>query len=183
MIKDQLAVITPILLALAGTLYPPTLDEQTLIDILGSDPVSFWKIIVRTFVHGDLFHFASNSLVFYFCTKTLLNQINVRKATLLFFTAAVVGALTEFYASGNITIGMSGAVMAVFSFNIIVCLRKHLSPYYYLFVLVFPLQDITGITTESEEPIAFWAHLGGFVVGLGFAMFFYRNKPFGVLRA
>ena len=183
MFKDQLAIIVTILLALAGTIYPPTLDEHTLRNVLFADPFSLWKIIVRTFVHGDLFHFASNAFVFYLCSRTLLNQISVRKASLLFFTAAIISTLVSVLASSRMPIGMSGAVMAVFSFNIIICLRKHLSPFYYCFVLIFLAQDIIGVTYGRQELIAHWAHLAGFVIGLAFAIYFYRNKPFGVLRA
>ena len=183
LIRDRLAVIIPIILSLAGTIYPPTLHQQTL-EMLFSDPFSPWKIIVRTFIHGDLFHFASNMIVFYLCSRTVLNQISVRKAALLFFAAALISSLAEVIIIGDRTvIGMSGATMAIFSFNIIICLRKHLSPYYYCFVLVFLAQDIVGAMYDQQHLIAHWAHLAGFATGLAFAMYCYRNKPFGVLRS
>ncbi len=153
-----------------------------------------WTVVSYAFLHSTttIMHILGNMLGLFFMGRIIEPLLGKQQFLLLYFSGAVVGALTYlvFHFSGNNTVvGASAAVFALVSFF---CLRFPERPITLLLFFVIPLTikpkwlfwGLLGysiyalIFTEllGNAHVAHSAHLGGFLVGVLYFRYIYNGQ-------
>ena len=152
----------------------------------------FVGIVTHMFLHGGPLHLIGNMLVFWAFARTLEDALGTVYFTILYLISGVAGGLAHAYFSWGENIplvGASGAIAGVigaycFSFGVQTHIRTFIwfiRPFtvnvptcaYAIFWLVS--QWLGVFTSEmAGSPVAFMAHIGGFVVG-SFAMIVFQQ--------
>jgi rhomboid protease GluP len=128
-----------------------------------------WRIVVNTFVHGDLLHLGSNLVGLLFLGYWLETRIR-RIDYFLFFMIAGIGSMLIEFLLGNVPVGISGAIYAIFGRLIVMRyydeeLREEFSePLVGLGIIWLML--CVPLTINGLMPIANAAHFFGFFYGL-----------------
>ncbi|CAA6676427.1 MULTISPECIES: rhomboid family intramembrane serine protease [unclassified Lentimonas] len=157
-----------------------------------------WTVVTYAFLHSTetIMHIVGNMLGLYFIGRMLEPLLGKQQFLLLYFSGAVVGALTylAFHFNGhNTVVGASAAVFALMSFF---CMRHPDQPITLLLFFILPVTvkpkwlfwGLLGYSTYSllfvELPgnahVAHSAHLGGFLVGVLYFRYVYnKQSPFG----
>lgn len=152
---------------------------------------SFSTMITSMFLHGDFMHLLGN-LLFFFATAPFIEDVFGRPIfAVLYFTGGMAATLTHaaHNAGSDIPlIGASGAIAAVMGaylirftrskiefmwIPIIILPRIHARFYIPAFVVLplwFGMQTWFATQESLLSGVAFWAHVGGFAYGMGFAL-------------
>jgi membrane associated rhomboid family serine protease len=160
-------------------------------------------LVTCMFLHGDLIHLSGNMLFLLVFGRRVETQLGVLNFGLFYLaggiTACLVHTLAEPYSSIPL-IGASGAISAVLGAflmanpsaritlvldpTLIYFLRRLTVrlPAWFFLPGWFLLQIGLAVKTRSSN-IAFWAHVGGFVIGILFAVAIYRYIPQKKLRS
>lgn len=155
--------------------------------------------LTSMFLHGSWFHIIGNMLFLYIFGDNVEDRMGHVKYLLFYllcgFGAAILQILTSFKSTVPM-IGASGAISGVLGAYLLLYPRAKiltLVPIFFfvqlmyipatVFILIwFFIQFISGVGTlgsaASSGGIAFWAHIGGFVVGLVIAKFFIGSIKF-----
>ena len=195
-----------ILAFLVQSVLPPAAFDQATIDFgmipivvrdLYPQPVPWlpdWaNLATYAFLHADWMHLLSNMLFLWVFGDNIEDAFGHIKFLIFYLACAVLAALAHllFNLDGNgPLIGASGAVAGVMGAYIL------LYPHARVFVLArivwfIPLPvpafwmlgfwiatQLFFVVMGSDEPVAWWAHLGGFTAGLVLApLFKSRNVP------
>jgi membrane associated rhomboid family serine protease len=145
-----------------------------------------------TLLHGSLMHLGFNMLIFLYCGSKVESRIGGGKLLLLYIIGAYTSALTQVVAtwhSDALMIGASGAISTIFGFYAmeyndtnapfrIPLLPQTLTNALYLGAFYIGLQIVMGLNTGGEQ-IAYWAHIGGFVTGLGIGALLQHKRESG----
>lgn len=149
-----------------------------------SEGYGYSGLITSMFLHGGWLHIAGNMLFLYIFGDNLEDKMG-HVGFSLFYLAAGLGAglihwLTDPFSTIP-TVGASGAIAGVMGgylllfpkarvdilIILIVFFRVLPVPAWLMLALWFAMQLIGGWGTSSDESgVAYWAHVGGFVVGL-----------------
>ncbi len=152
----------------------------------GLDPTDYLPFFTNMFLHGGWFHIIANMWTLWIFGPAVEDRLG-KVRFLLFYLAAGLGAsfahawvnadsaVPALGASGAIA-GVIGAYMRLFPFaRVIVMIPILFLPFFFempaaLFALIwFVLQLVQGIGAllgpASAGGVAWWAHIGGFVVG------------------
>lgn len=152
-----------------------------------------WTLLTATFLHGDFMHLLGN-MYFLFVIGDNLEDVLGRWRFLLLYllsgvSASVISALMN-WGSPIASVGASGAIAALFGMYIVwfrfasltfmfVVFQKKLSAVWY-FAIWLVLDNIFAMLMGGRG-VDYWAHIGGFVVGLGIGIalktFVYRHNP------
>ncbi len=145
---------------------------------LPSDFSRPWAIVTSVFVHYEFFHLLANMVTLYFFGSYLNRLIGSNKFYLVYFGGGILGSLFFILlAPPSEAIGASGAVFALGGALTVMMPR--------LRVFIFPIPAplplwvavIGGFLILSFIPgIAWQAHLGGLVFGLGAGYLFKRGR-------
>ena len=178
--------LTPIwvLLAVNFLFFIATLlNRQFVISTFGLQPISFlnqpWTIVTNLFIHGGLWHLIVNMMTLYFFGSYLLRLIGETKFLIVYFGGGLLGSVMFILLGPSfaIAVGASGAVFALG--GALAVMRPKLK------VIIFPIPVpldlwiavIGGFLVISFFPgIAWQAHLGGMIVGLGAGYFFKKRE-------
>ena len=157
-----------------------------LVDI--ATPISNWvTMFTSMFIHGDWMHFLVNMLFLWVFGDNVEDKFGHFRYLLFYLAAGVAAAWLHIAvdtASEIPTIGASGAIAGVLGaylllfpysrirtaviFLFIVIVRI---PAYFLLGFWFVLQFISGVGSLvpalEAGGVAYWAHIGGFLLGLG----------------
>ena len=158
-----------------------------------ASPISNWlTMFTSMFIHGDWMHFASNMLFLWVFGDNIEDRFGHLRY-LLFYLAAGIAAVWLQVATNTTsqipTIGASGAIAGVLGaylflfpysrvrtaviFFFITFVRI---PALYLLGFWFLLQFIGGVGSLGPSAqtggTAYWAHVGGFVLGIGVVMLY-----------
>lgn len=149
------------------------------------------NLVTYAFLHGDWLHLLSNMLFLWIFGDNIEDAMGHVKFLVFYLACAVLAALAHllvFANSNGPLIGASGAVAGVVGAYIL------LFPHARVFVLLrivipiplpIPALWMLGlwIATQlfyavigSDEPIAWWAHLGGVVAGIALTVPFKRRE-------
>lgn len=193
-----------ILVFLFQSLQPPAAFDETAIS-LGMIPIVVrdlypaplpwlpdWATLVTyAFLHADWLHLLTNMLFLWVFGDNIEDALGHVRFLLFYLACAVLAALAHllFNLDGNgPLIGASGAVAGVMGAYIL------LFPYARVFVLarivwliplpvpaffmvgVWVATQLFYVIIGSEEPVAWWAHLGGFVAGVALAPLLRRRE-------
>jgi rhomboid protease GluP len=133
---------------------------------LSSVPDSLTRLFASMFVHANIAHIAFNLVALAYLGVYAEREIGVPRYVLVYLTSGVVAALfhgaiaSYILHNGNVAlIGASGAISGVLG---IAAVTGNTRAYYWLALqIVFAV-----IGSISALPIAFTAHVGGFIAGV-----------------
>ena len=155
--------------------------------------------VTAIFLHGGFLHILSNLWFLWIFGDDVEGTIGYIPYIFLYFLAGIVGNVVQYFlmasssipmlgASGAIA-GVLGAYFVMFPFSKI----KTLLPIFYFVTIVnipapimlgywFVLQLLSGAVSlpfaAGTGGVAFWAHVGGFMTGVLFGLFF-KNRVYG----
>jgi len=163
-----------------------------------SNGENYLSLVTSTFVHGDLMHLAGNMLFLWIFGDNLEDEMG-HGGFLLFYLVAGVGAgLAQWVTapwSPVPTIGASGAIAGVMGAYLLMFPKSRVDVLIFLIVIVrvipvpawlmlglwFALQLVNGVGADPlTGGVAYWAHAGGFVIGIVLALpLWLRRGGFG----
>jgi membrane associated rhomboid family serine protease len=156
----------------------------------GLRPLSSWPILVTlttaTFLHGSWLHIIGNMLYLWVFGDNVEGRLSPIVYLGFYLIAGALGNLAHVLAnpaSTTPTIGASGAVAGVLGAYLLMFPRARvlalipLGVFFtitevratFFLLLWFGLQLLSGLGTVAgrmAEPVAWWAHVGGFVIGV-----------------
>jgi membrane associated rhomboid family serine protease len=149
------------------------------------------NLVTYAFLHGDWLHLLSNMLFLWIFGDNIEDALGHVKFLVFYLLCAVLAGLAHLalnFDSTSPLIGASGAVAGVMGAYIL------LYPHARVFVLmriVIPIPlpipalwmlgvwiatQIFNVVVGSQEPVAWWAHLGGIAAGMLLAVPFKRRE-------
>ena len=182
-------VVTMALIALntAVFLYQFTLsddDLQRVVYAIGVVPGAFSipDLVTSLFLHADLVHFLGNMVFLWIFGDNVEDRLGHGRYILFYLTAGSVAAMAQVVAdplAGSPIIGASGAIAAIMGAYFVLYPQSRVLTAVFLVIFLdvieipavfflgvwFLLQLVHASMTPADD-IAFWAHAGGFVVGL-----------------
>lgn len=150
-------------------------------------PEQLVTLLSSTFLHAGWFHLAANVLYLIVFGPAVFDRLGARWFVLLYLLAGAVGALTHSLAdplSMAPLVGASGAIAGVLGAHLVLEPRAKVTtlvPVLFFFeVASLPAAFVIGLwfvlqlasafapvaAVSSSESIAWYAHLGGFAVGI-----------------
>ncbi len=163
------------------------------------DPVSWFPVVTHMFLHAGWPHLLSNMWTLVIFGDNVEDRLGSVRFILFYLIGGVAAGMLQVVlgASLNIpSVGASGAIAAVLGAYILFYPRARILtfvPLIFIWFINIPAwiylgiwfgtQLISGLSAltmpsgASAGGIAWWAHIGGFVVGLLFAVYFGLRKP------
>ena len=165
------------------------------------NPAVLLTFFTSIFLHAGWFHFLSNVWVLHIFGDNVEDRMGAGRYLLFYLVSAIVANLIQalfFPSSQSPTIGASGAIAGVMgayflfypSARITTLIPIFLIPFFLEVPAVFFLgfwfisQLYSGFFSlgipagAQMGGIAWWAHIGGFVFGLGYARIFFGTQRF-----
>jgi membrane associated rhomboid family serine protease len=192
-------------LAHGGALAAETLTEQLQTD--GSQvqaflaercPAKSWllSVFVAMFLHGGWLHIAGNMLFLWIFGNNVEDRVGVVSYVLLYISGGLAAAALQIAFGPDSVIpnlGASGAIAAVLGAYIVMFPRARVLTLVIFFLITavelpafivlgvwFFLQFFNGVGSLGQElnsGVAYWAHVGGFALGVAVAyLFFPRDR-------
>jgi membrane associated rhomboid family serine protease len=149
---------------------------------LGLAPAIFWDrpwtILTSIFVHANFGHILANMITLFFFGGFLIRLLGERNFLIVYFGGGIVGNILYLLLGPyfSIAVGASGAVFAVG--GALALLRPRLTVFIFPIPAPIPLwiAVVGGFLIMSFFPNVAWqAHLGGLLFGLGMAYFFRKR--------
>jgi membrane associated rhomboid family serine protease len=145
---------------------------------------SFPTLITSTFLHGDLLHLAGNMLFLFIFGDNLEDTLGHFGFLAFYLICGAGAALAQWISdpwSPIPTIGASGAIAGVMGGYLLLFPKAKVDIFIFLIFIIriipvpawlmlglwFLLQIVGGVGADPDTGgIAYWAHAGGFVIGL-----------------
>jgi len=142
--------------------------------------------VTSMFLHGDFFHIISNMWFLKIFGDNIEDHFGPILFLIIYLLTGIAGNLAQFYFMADSSIpmlGASGAVSGILGAYLALYPHSKIKSLVTLFVIItvveisafwylgywFLLQFISGVGSFGSSPdqggVAFWAHIGGFVVG------------------
>ena len=141
----------------------------------------WWRIITPIFIHFSFAHLAFNCLWIYILGEKIENTDgSLVFIILVTFSAILSNSLQYFWTESSLFGGLSGVIYGLIGFCMILEFessydRYQLPPGLYMFMLVWLVMGFVGILDLfGFGSVANFAHLGGLISGIIFAMI-YKN--------
>lgn len=158
----------------------------------------FLTLITSMFLHGGLLHIVGNMLYLWVFGDNVEDQMGRAGYLVFYLISGITAGLTHVvFNAGSVvpTIGASGAVagvlgayfvsfprakvLALFPISFLLPIVEVRAVYYLAFWFIF--QVFSGLAAiragAMAQPIAWWAHIGGFIIGAILIRFF-RNRTY-----
>ena len=170
-----------------------------------TSPIPTWgTMLTSMFIHGSLMHFIGNMLFLWVFGDNIEATFGHVKYLLFYLVAGVLATLSHYAidpSSQTPLVGASGAISGVMGAYLVLYPRNRIRTllvYFlitvielravWLLVIWFALQAIQGLLSigvSHDVSTAFFAHIGGFVVGaiVGLAVRPFRRGPGGISRS
>lgn len=178
------------------TYFRPNLEFQYIIWILGTKPkfllngLELYTLVTSMFLHGDIHHIFGNMLYLWIFGDNVEDRMGHKNFLLFYLIAGITASIVQSLLTPDSIvpmIGASGAISGVLGayfilfpwariltifFGFMIWLVE--IPAYYYLGFWFILQLLYGFISLGgyKIPIAFWAHIGGFIFGLIIAAIF-----------
>jgi rhomboid protease GluP len=141
----------------------------------------YWRLFTTSFIHGDLKHLLSNSLMLFILTYFVTSFFGVLASIGLSFSMGMLINLITIsqYGQDTTLVGASGVVYFLWGFWLIlyVCIEKQMSLIRRL-VRVMGIFFILLIPTTYSPTTSYMAHYVGLVLGIGCGLVYYLiNHP------
>src|SRR5687767_8102246 len=197
--------ITLIVLNAVAFLYELLLDEETLNVFLiywGLVPAAFSWVTVFTsmFLHGGFLHFGGNMLYLWIFGDNVEDRMGHGRFLVFYLLCGMAAALAQTAASPDSLVpmvGASGAIAGVMGAYFVLYPHSRivtLVPIFFFIQIIevpaifflgiwFVMQFLSGVgsiaSAAGRQPaggVAFWAHVAGFVAGVGGVFLFRRPE-------
>ncbi len=139
----------------------------------------YWRLFTTSFIHGDIEHLMSNSLMLfiltYFVTAFYGSYISLGIG---FLMGIVINSIVILQYGENTTlVGASGVIYYLWGFWLVlyVCITKHMSVISRL-IRVFGIFLILLVPTTYSPSTSYLAHYVGFLLGTFVGMIYYLFK-------
>jgi membrane associated rhomboid family serine protease len=144
--------------------------------------MAFYPMFTSMFLHGGLMHLLGNMLFLYVFGDNVEDYFG-HVAYLLFYLFCGIGSgfvhvLFNWHSSLP-AIGASGAISGVMGAYAVLYPRANVLMLFFIFLIPIPaifvlgywfvlqfLEGVGGLGAANTGGVAFWAHIGGFVIGL-----------------
>jgi membrane associated rhomboid family serine protease len=159
-----------------------------------------WATLVTSmFLHGGWLHLLGNMLYLWLFGRGVESAMGAPRYLVFYLLSGIVAALAQAAADPGAEvplIGASGAIAGTLGAYLVLHPRSNIVVFVWIFILVrliavpavivlglwFLMQLLSALATTSGEPgIAFWAHVGGFVLGMLLVPLF-RRRGVGMLQ-
>ena len=147
--------------------------------------MAFYPIFTSMFLHGGLMHLLGNMLFLYVFGDNVEDYFGHLPYLLFYLFCGVASGLTHVlfnWGSSLPAIGASGAISGVMGAYAVLYPRANVLMLFFIFLIPIPavfvlgywfvLQFVEGVGVlgaANTPGVAFWAHIGGFIVGLTIA--------------
>jgi len=184
------ALLAANILVFVVMLLLPDVAADRIVELLGFMPARYgggagltWPAFVDPityqFLHGGFAHIGANMLGLVAFGAGVEQRLGGWRFLVFYLVCGVAGALAQFaYGpdSGAVTIGASAAISGLFGAILrFRAFRRGLWTLVVLWLLVNAATGVTGVGGEGE-PVAWVAHVGGFVAGLLLFPLFVRRE-------
>ncbi|AKG52784.1 rhomboid family serine protease [Dehalogenimonas sp. WBC-2] len=172
-----------VLIGVNVLVYILTLGSSTLIYQLGLSPATFtrepWTAVTSMFVHGSFSHVLFNMLALYFFGSYMVQLVGERTMLAIYFIGGIVGSLFFWLLGPSYAIAV-GASGAIFALGGALAVLKPMTR-----VIIFPIPIPMplwiaviggGLLISLVPGVAWEAHLGGLITGIGAALLISRGK-------
>lgn len=178
-------------------LVPARFSHPGWADINGLHADNYWPFITNMFLHGGWSHFIGNMWTLYIFGDNVEDKLGHWNYLTFYLLCGLGASLTHYFVYPYSTVpalGASGAIsgiMAVYMILfpgarilmlfpiVIIPFFFEISAFVYLAFWFF-IQLFNGtfslLSAAEGTGIAFWAHIGGFAIGIFLYLFFYRGK-------
>jgi len=165
---------------------------------MGEGGVSAWVTLATSmFLHGGFLHLAGNMLFLWIFGNNIEDAMGHPRYIVFYIACGAGAALSEalvFPGSGVPMVGASGAISGVLAAYLLIFPRARITVIVPLGILLYPMkiaaiyvigfwfvmQIFEAVMSPAGEPgVAWWAHIGGFAVGLVLAPLFSTYPLFG----
>jgi membrane associated rhomboid family serine protease len=150
----------------------------------------FWALFVSMFLHGSLFHLAGNMLYLWVFGNNIEDYLGRIRFILFYLISGLSAALTHIAFNPNSRvpmIGASGAIAGVLGAYFVLYPRARVQTFVFLFIFIrvipIPAAIILGFWFLMQifnvglgGGVAWFAHIGGFLVGILLIRVFFRRK-------
>jgi len=147
--------------------------------------MAFYPMFTSMFLHGGLMHLLGNMLFLYVFGDNVEDYFGHLPYLLFYLFCGVASGLTHVlfnWGSSLPAIGASGAISGVMGAYAVLYPRANVLMLFFIFLIPIPavfvlgywfvLQFVEGVGVlgaANTPGVAFWAHIGGFIVGLTIA--------------
>ena len=179
-------------------LSPGTLNQLVMNWGIVPDQLNLTSLVTSMFLHGGWSHLLGNMLFLWVFGRNLEDLIGSERFAGFYVLSGVAAGIVHVIAnpySRIPTIGASGAIAAVMGAYLIKFPRSYIDtlfwfifitrisiPAPYFLIYWFVVQFFSGLGSLSEVDytgggIAWFAHIGGFLVGMGLIKLFREKRP------
>ena len=151
-------------------------------DALVLDGFSFPGLLGHVLLHADLIHLIGNMIFLWVFGNAICTNTNNWIYLATFLTCALIAAVVHVLMDGSPAIGASGAINGImgvafamyplnriYLFWLFLIRGGSVSCKAWLIIVAWFLFDIWGVISGGGMT-AYWAHIGGFLGGLGFGL-------------
>ena len=147
-------------------------------------------LFTSMFLHANILHLIGNMLYLYIFGDNIEDAFGHGRYFLFYIACGLAASLTYIISITDLralyspTVGASGAISGVLGTYMVLYPRARilaLVPYYLIYIVPVPaifflgfwfiFQFLTGML-DVHTRVAYWAHIGGFVVGMAIALLF-----------
>lgn len=157
-------------------------------------------VATSMFLHGGLLHLAGNLLYLWIFGNNIEDAMGHARYLLFYLACGIGAALSEgaIYPGSEVPmVGASGAISGVLAAYLLIFPRARVTVIVPLGILLYPLKIAAiyvigfwfvaqifeaAMSPPGEPGVAWWAHIGGFLVGLALAPLFSNYPLFGRKR-
>ncbi len=137
-----------------------------------------WAIVTNLFVHGGFGHIICNMVSFYFLGRFVIQLVGAERFLIVYFLGGIVGNILFLLLAPPFAIGI-GASGAIFALGGVLAVMAPRLP-----VILFPvpipvplwIAIVIFLLISFLPGIAWQAHLGGLLLGLGAGYYFRRKR-------
>ena len=152
-------------------------DGTDILNLIGSEKAGLVHLFVSNMLHLDSLHLLFNMWFLWLFGAPIAGGLRPSNFFILYFLSAITGTFLQDVMSHSGSIGSSGAVSGMMGFFFTHFLRQPVSCLLIIFpitlpawmlIIVYLAPDLYSAYTGEDSYVAYWAHLGGFLVGIVF---------------
>jgi membrane associated rhomboid family serine protease len=163
-------------------------DHWGLVPLYVTEGHDLHGLLTSMFLHGGWMHLIGNMLFLWIFGDNLEDEMGPLSFLIFYLAAGMAAAALQILAdpySRIPMVGASGAIAGVMGGYLLLFPKARVDVFFFFVIFFriipvpawvmlgiwFGLQVFSGLSTPSEDGgVAFWAHVGGFVAGLVFAV-------------
>jgi membrane associated rhomboid family serine protease len=162
----------------------------------GWNPLHHWQkyipLVTANFIHGSLFHIIGNLIFLFIFGDNIEDKLGHFRYLVFYLACGIISIMGQSYdnpGSTALLVGASGAIAGVMGAfyilfpsakvkSLILFFTQEIPAIYYLLIwFLFNLARGLFPTTKIVEPVAWWAHITGFIAGALLVNLFLMGAP------